>query len=285
MRVRHRRRPALRDAIARSAAPAAVELAVDRLAGAHPGLEDELEIHTGLRDAVVAVTAASRSLTRTLEADAEAVEVLRDIDRRHEVSTEDPDALVASKHLELLRIAARDLLGVDDLARTTGLLSYLAADVLDGSCALATDDGLAVIGMGKLGADELNYASDIDIIFVGDGEPTDLDRSAREVMELARRCYRVDANLRPEGRAGQLVRTIDSYEAYWDRWAEPWEFQALIKARPVAGDRHLGRRFTDTAQRWLWNRPFDADDLRAVRALKERSEADGREEGTPGPRT
>ena len=119
--------------------------------------------------------------------------------------------------------------------------------------------------MGKLGGRELNYSSDVDLIFVGDGPPGELEAAARQVMDLARHCFRVDANLRPEGRDGRLVRTLDSYEAYWDRWAEPWEFQALLKAEPVAGDRALGLRFHETAQRWLWSHPFSADDLRSLR--------------------
>ena len=109
------------------------------------------------------------------------------------------------------------------------------------------DGPLATIGMGKLGAGELNYASDIDVMFVGDGDPTALDRSARRLMELARTCFRVDANLRPEGRDGPFVRAVSSYEAYWDRWAEPWEFQALLKARTVAGDAELGAAFDAAA--------------------------------------
>ena len=65
-------------------------------------------------------------------------------------------------------------------------------------------------------------------------------------MALAGQSFRVDMNLRPEGRDGRLVRTIESYEAYWDRWAEPWEFQALLKARPVAGDRGPRRAASPT---------------------------------------
>ena len=99
-------------------------------------------------------------------------------------------------------------------------------------------------------------------------------------MEIAGRCFRVDANLRPEGRDGPLVRSLESYEAYWDRWAEPWEFQALLKARPVAGDGAWAARWLDAAQRWLWNHPFDADDLRSLRAMKATGRGRGRPQGT-----
>ncbi len=100
--------------------------------------------------------------------------------------------------------------------------------------------------MGKMGGHELNYASDVDVMFVGDGHHDEMEPRARAVMEIAARCFRVDANLRPEGRDGPLVRTIDSYEAYWDRWAEPWEFQALLKARAIAGDRSTGHAVDST---------------------------------------
>ena len=137
-----------------------------------------------------------------------------------------------------------------------------------------TGSPLAVIGMGKLGGNELNYASDIDLMFVGEGDPETLTRTARRLIEVVRSCYRVDAGLRPEGKAGPLVRSLASFEAYWDRWAEPWEFQALLKARAVAGDAELGAEFDEAASRRLWSRVFSADDLRAVRQLKARSESE-----------
>ncbi|HEV3494941.1 MAG TPA: bifunctional glutamine-synthetase adenylyltransferase/deadenyltransferase, partial [Actinomycetes bacterium] len=123
--------------------------------------------------------------------------------------------------------------------------------------------------MGKLGGSELNYSSDVDIIFVGED-----DKAARAVLDVARTCFRVDVDLRPEGRDGPLVRSLESYEAYWDRWAQTWEFQALLKARPVAGNAELGTRFYEAAQIRLWERPFTAEDLRAVRAMKARAEAE-----------
>ncbi len=106
---------------------------------------------------------------------------------------------------------------------------------------LLASDGppLAVIGMGKLGGAELNYASDIDVMFVGEGDPAELQKQARRLIEFVRTCFRVDVNLRPEGRSGPLVRSLASFEAYWERWAEPWEFQALLKAR--AGRRRSAR--------------------------------------------
>lgn len=262
------------DEIERSAAPAFVRAAIGRLFDANPGLPDRLHDDDQLRRALLAVLAASRSLTRFIEADAEAIDVLANLDRRPAVENATVDQLVRWKQLEYLRIAARDLTGLDPLEATGRSLAQLAADVLESACLITGTEGLAVIGMGKLGGSELNYSSDIDIIFVSEGRREDVEPQARQVMAIARTCFRVDANLRPEGRDGPLVRSIDSYEAYWDRWAEPWEFQALVKAAPVAGDATLGRRWHDTAQRWLWSRPFSADDLRSLRNMKRRAETE-----------
>ncbi|MGH2770665.1 MAG: bifunctional [glutamine synthetase] adenylyltransferase/[glutamine synthetase]-adenylyl-L-tyrosine phosphorylase, partial [Actinomycetota bacterium] len=262
----------LTEVVERSAAPAAVEIALDRLAERHPDLPPRLEADEALARAVVSVISASRSLTRVLMVDPDAIEVLADLDRRSPVRAESPEGLARWKRIELLRIAARDLLGRDGLELVGAALAQMADDVLGGACALTGGSGgavagdLAVIGMGKLGGRELNYASDIDLIFAGEGDP-------RPVMDLARRCFRVDANLRPEGRSGPLIRSLASYRAYWDRWAQPWELQALLKARPVAGDPELGAAFIAAAASRLWGRPFGADELRAVRAMKARAES------------
>ena len=128
---------------------------------------------------------------------------------------------------------------------------------------------LAIIAMGKTGGRELNYVSDVDVIFVAepgesDGAEVDPDRALRTATTLAgdtmRICravaWEVDAALRPEGKDGPLVRTLASHEAYYERWASTWEFQALLKARPVAGDLELGAalRWTSSA-RWCGPRP------------------------------
>ena len=254
-------------AVERSAAPAAVAIALDALDGLHPGLRDRLEGDGELRHTVVAVAGASRFLTRLLATDPAALGVLADLDRRIDATGETVEDLAARHRLELLRIAARDLSGLDILEAVGANLARLADTVLSTAWTLAGDAnaGLAVIGMGKLGGRELNYASDVDVMFVGEGD-------ARPVMDAARTCFRVDADLRPEGRNGQLVRSLESFEAYWDRWASTWEFQALLKARPVAGVRDLGQAFMAAAGQRVWSRPFGADELREVRALKARTE-------------
>ncbi len=262
----------LDEEIERGAAPAAVAAAVDQLRQRTPELDEWLAAGAGRARRLVSVLAASRALTRLVTTTPEALEVLGDVERRAPVDAVTIDRLTRWKQLELLRLAARDLDGLDDLAAVGRGLADLATDVIEAACQMGGTQGLAVIGMGKLGGRELNYSSDVDLIFVGDGPPDELEAGARHVMDLTRHCFRVDANLRPEGRDGRLVRTIDSYEAYWDRWAEPWEFQALLKADPVAGEAELGLRFHETAQRWLWSHPFSADDLRSLRAMKHRAE-------------
>jgi [glutamine synthetase] adenylyltransferase / [glutamine synthetase]-adenylyl-L-tyrosine phosphorylase len=263
--------PAVSEEVERSADPAAAGPALARILEARPDLTDRLASDGGLVAAAVAVAAASPYLTRLCIADPAAVDVLADLGARPVLAEPIGDAVALArwKRLELLRVAARDLLGLERLEETGVALSALADDVLTGSARLAAGPRaageLAVIGMGKLGGQELNYASDIDVIFVGDSDP-------RPLLAVARNAWRVDVDLRPEGRNGPLTRSLESYLAYWDRWADTWEFQALIKARPVAGDRALSAAFMAAAQERVWGRPFGAEELRAVRAMKARAE-------------
>ncbi|HMG45815.1 MAG TPA: bifunctional [glutamine synthetase] adenylyltransferase/[glutamine synthetase]-adenylyl-L-tyrosine phosphorylase [Acidimicrobiales bacterium] len=251
--------------VERSADPRGVRDALERL---RPEQCDRLQGDADAAATFVAVVAASRSLTRLLLADDDTFDVLTRLDDRPAFDGDDGDALARWKQHELLRIAARDLTGRDGVEATTGALSDLATDVLRNAIRLTGAEELAVVGMGKLGGHELNYASDIDLLFVG-GDV----RQARAVMDLARRCYRVDANLRPEGRDGPLTRSVDSYAAYWQRWATPWEFQALLKAIPLAGAEETRRAWAEAADAALWSRPVTTDDLRSLRALKARAEA------------
>ncbi|HVL03094.1 MAG TPA: hypothetical protein VM386_01525, partial [Acidimicrobiales bacterium] len=279
----------LDESVERSAAPAAVRVALQRLEAAHPGLTATLDGDEALRSIVLALVAASRSLTLLLETDAAALEQLGQLSVRPEVphgDDLDEDSLRRWKALEYLRIAARDLTGMDGLVEVAAGLAELATDVLAASSVLAGAEDLVVVGMGKLGGSELNYASDIDIMFVGgedaDTGPTGAGAAARRAMAIARRCFRVDANLRPEGRDGPLVRSVASYQAYWDRWASPWEFQALLKARPLAGPPELAAAFAGAASDALWTRALPPDDLRSLRAMKARTEAEVARKGLDG---
>ena len=184
------------------------------------------------------------------------------------------DALRVEYRRVLLRLAARDLAhgqGVDD---TAAELSDLASGTLEAALAIARAEvgdasrttRLAVIAMGKCGGHELNYVSDVDVIFVFEpAEGTDEGSAARVATQLATHLIRacsdhtgegtiwpVDTALRPEGTAGPLVRTLASHRGYYERWAKTWEFQALLKARPVAGDLRLGREYVALLEPLVW---------------------------------
>ncbi|WP_099040996.1 bifunctional [glutamine synthetase] adenylyltransferase/[glutamine synthetase]-adenylyl-L-tyrosine phosphorylase [Mycobacterium neglectum] len=133
---------------------------------------------------------------------------------------------------------------------------------------------LAVIAMGKCGARELNYVSDVDVIFVAEGSPDNLaiaTRVAGEMMRFAGDAFfEVDAALRPEGKRGQLVRTLDSHVAYYQRWAKTWEFQALMKARPAVGDAELGKQYIEALMPMVWTACEREDFVPEVQALRRR---------------
>ena len=165
-------------------------------------------------------------------------------------------------------------------------LSDLADAALGAALAVATrsvcrDTGeaprLAVIAMGKCGARELNYVSDVDVIFVAENAAqTHLalaTRVAGEMMRLAADAFfEVDAALRPEGKHGQLVRTLDSHVTYYQRWAKTWEFQALMKARPAAGDAELGQKYIAALMPMVWTACEREDFVPEVQAMRRRVE-------------
>ncbi len=132
---------------------------------------------------------------------------------------------------------------------------------------------LAVIGMGKCGGRELNYVSDIDVIFVAEDATDVATRLASTMMRIATEAFlEIDANLRPEGRQGALVRTLDGHVSYYRRWAKTWEFQALLKARPVAGDEELGQAYCEALAPMVWSAADRDDFVVDVRAMRRRVE-------------
>ncbi len=185
-----------------------------------------------------------------------------------------PDALRVAYRRCLLSIAARDVCGTTGFAQSAAELSDLATATVRAALALAAaeapeDDAvcrLAVIGMGKCGGRELNYVSDVDVVYVAEptgdtGEDKALQAAIRLASRMMRICsdttaegtiWPVDANLRPEGRNGPLVRTLYSHLAYYERWAKTWEFQALLKARPLAGDEELGAAYCEAVTPLVW---------------------------------
>jgi glutamate-ammonia-ligase adenylyltransferase len=191
----------------------------------------------------------------------DAAETLRDL--RHGLRDADQHLWLRRYHeAELMRLGLRDILGLADFEQNLTELSALAEACLEYALEVALrrhkfkTAPLVVIGLGKLGGQEVCYGSDLDIIFVADRKAKDLPRLQRvaaEVLDLlARRTeqgvvFHIDARLRPDGEKGLLVNALDAYETYYRQRAQLWEIQALSRARPVAGDLALGQRFQEMA--------------------------------------
>jgi [glutamine synthetase] adenylyltransferase / [glutamine synthetase]-adenylyl-L-tyrosine phosphorylase len=239
--------------------------------------------------------------------------------RQYAVSAATPErkwgALRRFKAQQILRIGLQDLVGRQSLAGITEELANLADVVLEvatefcrtelvrrhGPPQLPGDSGrprecpFTVLGMGKLGGRELNFSSDIDLIFIfeEDGETPGVVGSAgeqtgrishqeffRKLGELlVKGCmegtpegslYRVDLRLRPEGRSGAIAASLRSCELYYESWGQTWERQALIKARPVAGDAGLGAAFLELMRPFVYRQSLDPAALEEIRAMKDR---------------
>ncbi|MGH2711264.1 MAG: DUF294 nucleotidyltransferase-like domain-containing protein, partial [Actinomycetota bacterium] len=135
----------------------------------------------------------------------------------------------------------------------------------------------AVIGLGKLGAEELNFASDLDVVFVYEGEGSEAFAEAARVAEkviagVTEAGFEADADLRPEGKSGPLARSMAAYLEYWQGWAQTWEFQALLKARPVAGDELLGKRFVLAAEDFSYRESLPLERVAEIRRMRVRME-------------
>ena len=207
------------------------------------------------------------------------------------------DALRVEYRRQLVAIAAADVTAPDPagaLPTTAAALADLAQGALEAALAIAEREhpdaaalcSLAVIGMGKAGGRELNYVSDVDVIYVGEprGDTDELAAMAAGSVlatRLMRACsaatgegtlWPVDAALRPEGKAGPLVRTVESHVQYYERWAKTWEFQALLKARHVAGDPDVGGRYIEAVTSKVWSAASRPDFVEDVQAMRRRVE-------------
>ncbi len=187
--------------------------------------------------------------------------------------------LRAMKRLRLMQIAAADLCGEVSLEEVGRALSDLADGCLHASLAhLEAPAGLAVVAMGKLGGRELNYVSDIDVMFVAEGDLAAATKSAEELLSALGdvspegRAYFIDANLRPEGRSGPLVRSLEGFLEYYRRWAKPWELQALLKARAAAGNEELASALVEGTRDLVFPASIGADRISSIRKMKERVE-------------
>jgi [glutamine synthetase] adenylyltransferase / [glutamine synthetase]-adenylyl-L-tyrosine phosphorylase len=311
------------NAIAAAADPDLALTGMARLFAAAPrrdALRAALRAEQDFRERLTAVLGVSAGLADHLARHPEDAEILRGAVTRPEeaelradmlravgADPQDPEsptatgaepvaALAAAYRRRLLYLAARDLTGVATVDVVGEELADIAAGVLEGALAVARSElppgaapcRLAVVAMGKCGGRELNYASDVDVIFVAEpvkdeDETAALGTASRLAAGLIGVCARstpegsifpVDPNLRPEGRAGPLVRTLTSHLAYYERWAKTWEFQALLKARPVAGDMTLGQAYANTLGPLVWQaarREHFVEDVQAMRRRVEGS--------------
>ena len=228
------------------------------------------------------------------------------------------DAIRRFRRRETLRIGARDLIGRASVIETTLELSNLAdvclqavfevasekvradlkirrgdpqqtatAKAMGQAQGFAPTNRFVIIGMGKLGGQELNYSSDVDVIFVygEEGQLTPMltyhqfyTKLAEEIIHAVGAAsaegniFRIDLRLRPEGASGPLVRSLDSCENYYAEFGETWERMALVKARPVAGDEKLGAEFIEMVQPFVYARHAGANVIQQVAALKKRIE-------------
>lgn len=209
---------------------------------------------------------------------ARVVAVLRPLEGEHRLG-ESVVALRRHYRRELLAIASADLdrsVGGPAAAReavpeVSRAISNLVGATLEGALLLARRRHpeadpfpFTIVAMGKTGAEELNYISDVDVVYVCEGadDAAAVEATTHLATTVTKICseagpepplWPLDANLRPEGRDGPLVRTLSSHIAYYRRWARTWEFQALLKARPVAGDMELGERYLAELTPMVWN--------------------------------
>jgi [glutamine synthetase] adenylyltransferase / [glutamine synthetase]-adenylyl-L-tyrosine phosphorylase len=308
-------------ALALTADPDAALLSLDELAGrlAEPTeLQGTFIAEPGARDRLLAVLGASQALADHLvrhpddwraaaDAHLKAPSELRGLMLAavHTDEGDSPraglpvaaamDALRVAYRRALIDIAARDLTGVARVDDVAAELADLAAATLEAALAVARAElppgapecRLAVVAMGKCGGRELNYVSDVDVVFVAEAvgdvkEVTALRAASLLATALMRVCsastgegtiWPVDAALRPEGKAGPLVRTLASHLAYYERWAKTWEFQALLKARPVAGDIELGWRYVESLSPLVWDAAGREDFVVDVQQMRRRVES------------
>ncbi|NLG55937.1 MAG: bifunctional [glutamine synthetase] adenylyltransferase/[glutamine synthetase]-adenylyl-L-tyrosine phosphorylase, partial [Rhodococcus sp.] len=185
------------------------------------------------------------------------------------IAAADLAATVENEPVVPYQAVGHQLSDLADAALTAALAVAVATVCPDKPCPVR----LAVIAMGKCGARELNYVSDVDIVFVAEPADSTAARIAGEMMRIGSSAFfDVDAALRPEGKSGELVRTLDSHIAYYKRWAKTWEFQALLKARPMTGDMELGRRYDEALSPMVWTASEREDFVPEVQAMRRRVE-------------
>lgn len=307
------------DAVARCADPDDALTIIDRLLHEHDGLLEHLTGQEGLLGRLAAVVGAGTGFHQHLIRVPEAIESLSEEPRRRSadewrrvlveaigapgaaeegsLEAADPqrsDDLRRAYHTGLMQIAARDLTHPEPteiLEEITAEIADLADATVHAALCLARGSvkeweacRLGVVALGKCGAQELNYASDVDVLYVAEpAEGVDPDQAmavgAKVAGALATICsahtgagtiWPLDAGLRPEGKAGPLVRTVTSHETYYLRWAKNWEFQAMLKARPMAGDLDLAGEFCDMIAPMVWKAASKENFVSESQAMRRR---------------
>ncbi|WP_280758981.1 bifunctional [glutamine synthetase] adenylyltransferase/[glutamine synthetase]-adenylyl-L-tyrosine phosphorylase [Prescottella agglutinans] len=214
---------------------------------------------------------ASPMLYRAAVTGPDAVAALRKCyrDQMMVLAAVDLAATVENEPVVPYQTVGHQLSDMADAALTAALSVAVAAVCPDEPCPAR----IAVIAMGKCGARELNYVSDVDVVFVAEPSNALSSRIAGEMMRIGSSAFfDVDAALRPEGKRGELVRTLDSHVTYYKRWAKTWEFQALLKARPMTGDLDLGRQYADAVAPMVWTASEREDFVPEVQAMRRRVE-------------
>ncbi|WLQ05561.1 bifunctional [glutamine synthetase] adenylyltransferase/[glutamine synthetase]-adenylyl-L-tyrosine phosphorylase [Arthrobacter oryzae] len=254
--------------------------AFDVVASPEPVAADAGELRSRLLRSVQADPKARRPVAGL--SGAEAYVALRTAYRRGVVDLAVKD-LCAADPLDFMPAAGAELADLAGAAIEAALAVSRAEAGEQFDPAEIADVGLAVIGMGKCGARELNYISDVDVIYVIEADGLDDARAntigtalatgiSRAIMSIGREpgLWEVDANLRPEGKSGPLVRTLASHQSYYARWAESWEFQALLKARTIAGDTELGARYEAAVLPLIWGSANREGFVESVQAMRRR---------------
>lgn len=286
-----------------AAFPEEAEGALVRLVEDHPEVWEDIAEGGIFCRAVVGLSDVSRSFTEAVRRDPSLLESLRPAGvLERELTSEDllenlseelankPDADIRHwKRSQMLRIMVRDIEGGADLMSVTREVSALADACLihcfEQARQAHPDVRMAIIGMGKLGGNELNYSSDVDVVFVHAPATDGGSDTARAAAQIARQVmaemstttasgllFPVDADLRPEGPAGALSRTPEAHRNYFAKWAHPWERQAWMKARYVVGDMEIANELLNAAREFVWQPDLDPKEIHYIRDLKTKVE-------------
>jgi len=261
--------PVMVPALALASEPDAALVRLERVVAATAGdgtLADALANDTRMAVRLAHVVAASSFATDLL-----AAAPARMLALQERPQVDDPQAALVSV---AARYAARELDPNETGAALAAIADRVVADAVDAS---EPDLPFAVIGLGKLGAQELNFASDLDLVFVYEGEGPDevrrgADLAERVLVGIRAAGWEPDADLRPEGRSGPIAKSFAAYLEYWERYAETWEFQSLLRSRFVAGDEGLGRRFCSFASDFAYPDYLPVERVGEIRRMRERVE-------------